>query len=95
MIEGRVIIPRDVFVTLCVEHRTLSDHLLQAAKALAKVVDHIPPNSDCLDLLVTANAQLGLIESILKAVIDEFPLPDYPTGGSGSGSSGGESCNAQ
>lgn len=96
MLEGRVIIPRDVFVTVCVEHQKLSELLLDVAKHLHRESGFLPPNSTVLDAAVAANAQLGLIESILKTIIDEFPEPEAPTGGGGTpGPTSGGECHAQ
>lgn len=82
MIEGRIFIPRDVFVTLCVEVQKLSDSMLKAAQDMAREIAHVPEESQVLNHLMASNTRLGTIEAILKIIIDE------------GSATGGQTCHA-
>jgi len=81
MIEGRIIIPMDVFTTLCVETKKLSDCLLAAATTLQHEVEFLPENTKTLDHLLASHTQLGLIERILSAVLLQGRPDDEGNGG--------------
>lgn len=88
MIEGRIVLPKDVFVQVCSEFATLTDQLLTVAKQLQMVADHLPPDVPLFDSLMKANVQVGLCERILKIVADEHMPPSTPSSGGGQGESG-------
>lgn len=90
MIHGRIVIPQDVFMTVCVEHQKLADVLLKLAGQLHRDQAHI--NTELLDTALEANVALGIVERILKIIADEH-LPTAPT--SGNGGPGGEPANVQ
>lgn len=83
-IEGFIILPKEVYVTLCVETMHLSDHLLKVARIVQRVSHdaHLP--DDLMQALLRSNAQLGLIENVLKAISEENgPIAVTTNGGPG------------
>jgi len=81
MINGRIIIPLDVFTTLCVETKKLSDCLLAAATTLQHEVAFLPENTKTLDHLLASHTQLGLIEGLLSAILGQGKDDPTPEGG--------------
>lgn len=92
MIEGRIILPTDVFTQLCMEVKTLSDLMLRACFQLQKEVNMLPDDCVSLNEMTKATSQLRLIENVLRIIVEEhMPARQTPPDESG----GGESCNAQ
>lgn len=72
MIEGHIILPKDVFVQICVEHQKLSDKLLSSAKAV--IADNVQLSEPTLDHLLAAQVLHTDIVAMLKIVAEEnFP----------------------
>jgi len=68
-ITGRLIIPRDIFVVLCVEVKKLSDALLASATTLQHEAQHLPAECKTLDHLLAANTQLSLVEQVRRSIL--------------------------
>lgn len=74
MIEGRMLIPTDVFTTLCVELARTSDAVLIAARKVATMEGRGTEVSDeLLNALMSTNNHISNMEGILKAVMEENP----------------------
>jgi hypothetical protein len=79
MIDGRILIPLDVFTMLCVELAKTSDDLLVAARRIAAAeTSGRQFDTPILDALMSSNSHITTMESILKAIMEENPSPRKP-----------------
>ena len=80
--EGRVLVPKDVFVQLCVDVKKLSDIMLVTVVHLKKDAEFLSEANNILQQVLLANIQLGHIEGMLRAIVED-DMPASPKGPGG------------